>query len=142
MISIHDHYELKHVDSKRHGMLFEPGEAVVLWWAKDHSYGTIVSTSSEYVTVLWSKFPNVDVGSFSRFQNPWIKTSASFQTMISQVKAAPMTVPKGDIFYVDYVYGADSQETERTKEIRPERPKTFLKQVWSLIKKTLGVQDA
>jgi hypothetical protein len=88
---------------------FAPGE-----WVKGRSSaggkGMIVAVNDSEITILWSIVPSSGV------QLPPIKRLNNGLIAQEAFKIQPMTLPSGLIFYLDYTYGAKSEEDKKCNE--------------------------
>ncbi len=77
----------------------KPGLKVV-HFDDDQSSGIVVAVTDKGITVLWSKPPIFDD----------TVSSKMFKTIITSVQ--PMTLPPGDLFYLDYQYGSEDDDQD------------------------------
>ena len=69
--------------------------------------GLIVAVSADEVSVLWSVEPKAP-SPFSRFAFPLVRKVYPQALAHQLVSVQPMSMPSGNIFYMDYKYGSGS----------------------------------
>lgn len=106
-----DEDDVRCVTSGCRGSVLGPGTIVTHRGWKD-SLGVVVASGELWVTVLWSKAPGV-----RNFTFPVVKRVQHVPLFAKQlVSVQPMTVPAGNVFFIDYAYGVSgSQGTSGSK---------------------------
>ena len=82
-----------------------PG-STVKYAGQDHSWGTVVANTDDFVVVVWSHEPATLSDLFSRFAAPLVRRVNTPSLAKSLVSVQPMPLPSGKIFYTNYSYGS------------------------------------
>ena len=88
-----------------------PGaEVTVKRWAKlpKAPRGMVVAVIDDKATVLWSSY-DTSLDDFSHFMLPIVRRVFTPLIANQLVSIQPMTLPAGNIFYMDYTYGQSSE---------------------------------